>query len=72
MSSFRYQPVSDSQFDIVGRDEVRLATVERGDDGRWRIVPEPDWAGHDGYSLGPFGTSEEAFEELDAVSDDQS
>ncbi len=72
MALLRFKVVSDSQFDIVGRDEEKLATVERGENNLWRIIAERSNALPDGLNSGPFDTSEAAFEELGAVDADQS
>ncbi|MFC5339078.1 hypothetical protein [Leucobacter denitrificans] len=72
MELLRYKAISDTQFDIVGRDEAKLATVECGEDSLWRIFPQANWTRPDGLNAGPFETSEAAFEEIGAVTADQS
>jgi hypothetical protein len=72
MMSYRYKVFSDSKFEIVGKDEVQVATVERGEDNLWHIIPSASWVRHDGFNFGPFDTSDEAFDELGASAADQS
>lgn len=49
-----------------------VATVELGHDDQWRIIPKPEWVDRGNLNIGPFGTSEEAFNELGASAADQS
>lgn len=72
MASYRYKELSDTQLDIVGINEEVVATVEKGVDSLWRIVPVPNWVHDDELNFGPFRSAEEAFEELGAVQADQS
>ena len=72
MVTLKYKEFSDAKFEVVGRDEVTVATVEKGEDGLWHILPRPQWERPDGFNDGPFNSSEEAFEEFGAVLADQS
>lgn len=73
MATLKYREFTDTEFEIVGRNEEVLATVERGEDGLWRILLKPVWVQQFGdLNFGPFSTSDEAFEELGADTADQS
>ena len=72
MVSLRYRAFSESKFEIFGKDEITVATVERGEDNLWHILAKPHWVPDDGFNFGPFNSNEEAFEELGAVTADQS
>ncbi len=72
MGTFKYKEFSDDKFEIVGKDEVIVATVERGEDNLWRILPKNNWSHHRELDFGPFNSNEEAFEALGAAQADQS
>lgn len=72
MNSMRYKEYLADKFEIVGKDEELLATVERDEGGQWRILPTPTWAAPAGFNFGPFSPEDEAFEELQAVPAEQS
>lgn len=72
MNSLRYKEYSADKFEIVGKDEELLATVERDEAGQWRILSKPTWAPPEGFNFGPFTSEDDAFEELRAVPAEQS